>query len=172
MDVTLSIREAVAEQAAKIAAVRGAAAMDLTARFGMGMWSSNTTENGVLFAMKRGRVIIAVRDDAIVGTLTLSTYKPWAIDKSYFTRVKTPVYLTSMAIDPKAQRQGIGRALLADAETRARSWSGQAIRLDAFDADAGAGDFYARCGYVERGRVVFRTAPLIYFERLLIYPPA
>ena len=34
-------------------------------------------------------------------------------------------------------------------------------------ADAGAGEFYARCGYVERGRTVFRTAPLIYFERLL-----
>jgi GNAT superfamily N-acetyltransferase len=169
--VTLSIREAVVEEAAEIAALRVAAAMDLTARFGVGMWSSNTTENGVLFAMKRGRVIVAVQEGAVIGTLTLSIHKPWAISKSYFTRVKTPIYLTSMAIDPKFQRQGIGRALLGDAETRARGWSGQAIRLDAFDADAGAGDFYARCGYRERGRVIFRTAPLIYFERLLIDPP-
>ena len=63
---------------------------DLTARFGMGMWSSNTTENGVLFAMKRGRVIIAVRDDAIVGTLTLSTYKPWVLTTSPLGRVSRP----------------------------------------------------------------------------------
>ncbi len=171
MDVTLSIREAVAKDIPEIASIRVAAAADLTGRFGIGLWSSNTTEKGVQFAMKRGRVIVAVQENAVVGTLTLSTHKPWAIDKSYFTPVKTPIYLTNMAVDPRFQRQGVGRALLADAETRANGWSGQAVRLDAFDADAGAGDFYARCGYSERGRVVFRTAPLIYFERLLIDSP-
>jgi hypothetical protein len=36
--------------------------------------------------------------------------------------------------------------------------------LDAFDADAGAGSFYARCGF---GRVTYGKAPLIYFERIL-----
>lgn len=166
----LSIREAIDADADEIAAVRRAAAADLTERFGKGLWSSDATEKGVLFAMKRGRVIIAVDAGAIIGTLTLSTRKPWAIDPAYFTKVKTPIYLTSMAIDPEAQRKGVGRALLADAEQRASTWregAGQAIRLDAFDADAGAGGFYAKCGYAERGRTVFRTAPLIYFERLL-----
>ena len=33
--------------------------------------------------------------------------------------------------------------------------------------DAGAGGFYARCGYTEVGRAVYRDAPLIYFELLL-----
>lgn len=169
----LSIREALHLDVAEIAAVRIAAADDLTARFGQGLWSSNTTENGVVLAMKRGRVIVAIRGGAIVGTLTLSTRKPWAINASYFTRAKTPIYLTSMAIDPKAQGQGVGRAMLADAEARGRKWpggAGQAIRLDAFDAVAGAGGFYAKCDYQERGRAVFRTAPLIYFERLLTDP--
>lgn len=171
MGVDVSIREAVVTEASEIAAVRIAAAEELTARFGRGLWSSNTTEKGVQFAMKRGRVIVAVKESAIVGTMTLSTFKPWAINKSYFTRVKTPIYLTSMAIAPQAQRQGVGRALLAEADVLVRRWPGQAIRLDAFDADAGAGDFYVRCGYVERGRTIFRTAPLIYFERLLGGPP-
>lgn len=171
--MTLSIREAVTADAEEVAALRLAAANDLTTRFGKGLWSSNTTEKGVLFAMKQGRVIIAARAGAIVGTLTLSTRKPWAIDPAYFTKVKTPIYLTSMAIDPKAQGQGVGRAMLVDADTRARNWPktrGDAIRLDAFDADAGAAGFYAKCGYEERGRAVFRTAPLIYFERLLTAP--
>lgn len=166
----LSIREAIAADAAEVAALRLAAANDLTARFGPGWWSSNTTENGVKLAMKRGRVIIATQAGAIVGTLTLSARKPWAINKSYFTSVKRPIYLTSMAVDPKEQGKGVGRALLADADGRVRNWAegpGHAIRLDAFDASAGAGGFYAKCGYVERGRIVFRTAPLIYFERLL-----
>ncbi len=169
----LSIREAVAADAEEIASVRRSAAEDLTRRFGKGPWSSEATAKGVLFAMKRGRVIIAADAGAIVGTLTLSTRKPWAIDAAYFTKVKTPIYLTSMAIHPQVQRQGAGRALLADAHQRATAWPGgpgHAIRLDAFDADAGAGDFYARCGYAERGRVVFHTASLIYFERLLAAP--
>ena len=166
----LSIREAVAAEAEKIAAVRMAAANDLTLRYGMGLWSSNTTASSVMLAMKHGRVIIALRDGAIAGTLTLSKRKPWAIDKSYFTRVKTPIYLTNMAVHPGVQSQGVGRALLADADVRARTWPGgvgQAIRLDAFDADAGAGSFYAKCGYANRGHIVFRNAPLIYFERLI-----
>ncbi|HOY76508.1 MAG TPA: GNAT family N-acetyltransferase [Hyphomonadaceae bacterium] len=169
-DLQLSIREAVADEAEAIAAVRQAAANDLTRRYGPGLWSSNTTANVVMLAMKHGRVIIATDADAIVGTLTLSKRKPWAIDKSCFTRVKTPIYLTNMAVDPRAQFKGVGRALLADAEVRTLNWpggSGQAIRLDAFDATAGAGPFYAKCGYSHRGHIVFSNAPLIYFERLL-----
>jgi GNAT superfamily N-acetyltransferase len=172
--VNLSIREAVAADADAVASVRVAAAEDLTARFGKGLWSSTATDKGVLFAMMRGRVMVAMEDGAIIGTLTLSTRKPWAIDPAYFTKVRTPIYLTSMAIEPAMQGKGVGRALLADAEERARQWRnpgpGQSIRLDAFDAVAGAGGFYAKCGYTERGRVVFRTAPLIYFERLLAAP--
>jgi predicted N-acetyltransferase YhbS len=62
------------------------------------------------------------------------------------------------------QRQGIGHQLLDKAAKQARLWPADAIRLDAFDADAGAGSFYARCGF---GRVTYGKAPLIYFERIL-----
>lgn len=44
---------------------------------------------------------------------------------------------------------------------------GHAIRLDAYDATAGAGGFYARCGFAERGWVVHRGVPLVYFELVL-----
>lgn len=164
----LSIREAVAADAQEIAALRIEAANDLTARYGKGFWSSNTTEKGVLLGIDKGKVLIATSAGTIVGTLTLSTRKPWAIDASCFTRVKTPIYLTSMAVEPKLQGRGVGRSMLAAAEESARSWPGHAIRLDAFDADAGAGEFYAKCGFTEKGRAVFRSVPLIYFERLLL----
>jgi GNAT superfamily N-acetyltransferase len=117
--------------------------------------------------MKQGRVLIATKAETIVGTLALSTRKPWAIDASYFTKVKTPIYLTSMAVEPKLQGQGVGREMLAAAEATTRAWPGHAIRLDAFDAEAGAGIFYEKCGYKEVGRAVFRSVPLIYYERLL-----
>lgn len=167
LDAKLSIRVAVAADAAEIAALRVAAANDLTERFGEGFWSSAATEKGVLQAMKQGKVLIATRAGTIVGTLALSTKKPWAIDASYFSKAKTPVYLTSMAVDPKLQGKGVGREMLVAAAEIVRGWPGHAIRLDAFDAEAGAGRFYEKCGYVERGRVVFRSVPLIYYEVVL-----
>lgn len=163
----LSIREAVAAEAQEIAELRVAASRDLTARYGHGFWSSTATSAGVMLGLNKGKILIASRDGVIAGTLTLSTRQPWAIDTAYFTRAKTPIYLTSMAVDPKLQGQGIGREMLVAAETTARDWPGQSIRLDAFDDKAGAGEFYAKSGYREMGRTVFRDVPLIYYELLL-----
>jgi hypothetical protein len=56
---------------------------------------------------------------------------------------------------------------LEDACTVAEEWPADAIRLDAYDAEAGAGTFYAHCGFAERGRVVYKGDPLVYYERLL-----
>ena len=151
------------KDAQAISALLNAAADDLTARFGRGHWSSHLSERGVLLAMRRGRVYF----DGAFSTFTLSTRKPWAIDRSHLTPVATPLYLTSMAVAPARQRRGLGRAAVADAIEVARAWPAQAIALDAYDAAAGAGPFYARCGFAERGRVSYRGTPLIYYEMLL-----
>ena len=70
-----------------------------------------------------------------------------------------------MAVEPALQRTGIGRAMLDDAKRIAREWPGDAIRLDAYDTAAGAGEFYAKCGFREVGRAIYRGTPLIYYER-------
>jgi GNAT superfamily N-acetyltransferase len=150
-----------------LAALHSAVADDLTLRYGRGPWSAQTTEKGVLFGMRHSRVLVARTGKTIVGTLHLPTKKPWAIDVSYFASVKKAIYLTSMAVVPGMQRQGIGRQLIAEAVKYVRAWPANAIRLDAFDAEAGAGAFYTKCGFREVGRVVYRKAPLIYFEMLL-----
>jgi len=153
--------------AAAIAAYRTAAAARLTQQHGIGHWSSPSTEKQVLRSMRGGRVLVARNGAGVLGSLTLVTKKPWAIDASYFTEVRRPLYLLDMAVDPRAQGRGVGRFLLDEAERVAREWPAQAIRLDAYDAPAGAGEFYAKCGYQERGRVVYRGVPLVYYERLL-----
>jgi GNAT superfamily N-acetyltransferase len=102
-----------------------------------------------------------------VGTLCLSTKKPWAIDKSYFANSKRPLYLTDMAVDPAWQRKGVGRELMKEAAVMAREWPADAVRLDAYEGPAGAGPFYAKCGLTEVGRAVYRTVPLIYYQLLL-----
>ena len=68
---------------------------------------------------------------------------------------------------PAVQRQGIGRRLLAEAIAVAKVWPADAIRLDAYDAPAGGGDFYSKCDFKQVGRHSYRGTPLIYFERLL-----
>jgi GNAT superfamily N-acetyltransferase len=104
-----------------------------------------------------------------VGTLRLTTRKPWAIEASYFTPCNTPLYLVGMAIAPARQRQGYGRRLLEEAKQLARAWPAGALRLDAFDADAdaGAGPFYEHCGFTEVGRASYRQTPLVYYELVL-----
>src|ERR1044071_7302214 len=97
----------------------------------------------------------------------LATRKPWAIDTGYFTPVKRPLYLTGMAVSVTHQGQGLGRLALDDARAVARAWPADAIRLDAYDAVAGAGAFYVRCGFTECGRVTYKGDPLVYYELLL-----
>jgi GNAT superfamily N-acetyltransferase len=164
---TLSVDIAGEADAGPIARLRTAAAEDLTRRYGDGHWSSSVSEQGVLRGFRDSRVLVARDGGAIAGTLRLTAKKPWAIDAGHFTAVARPVYLVDMAVDPRVQRQGVGRMLLAAAAARARAWPAQAVRLDAYDADAGAGGFYAACGFTEVGRVVYRRVPLLYFELLL-----
>ena len=121
-----------------------------------------------MYAMRHSRVFVARQGNEIVGTLRLATKKPWAIDTNYFSKCKRPLYLLAMAVLPQKQRQGFGRRCLEETQRIARAWQADAIRLDAYDADAGAGRFYARCGYTERGRLTYRKAPLIYYEFLLV----
>ena len=153
--------------ASPIATLRAAAAAHLTRTFGEGHWSHNVTERAVRRDLKTARVLVARRGPSIVATMTLATTKPWAIDLGYFTAVPRALYLQAMAVAPELQRQGIGRDLVRDAVAVARAWPSQAVRLDAYDASAGAGAFYAKCGFREVGRVTYRTVPLIYFELLL-----
>jgi GNAT superfamily N-acetyltransferase len=164
MDLTFA--EATPADAAALAAMRTAVAERLTARHGEGHWSSHVSERGVLSSL-HSRVLVARRGDALVGTLRLATKKPWAIDLAYFTPVRRALYLTDMAVEPTLQGQGIGRRLLDHAIQVTRAWPAEAIRLDAYEGPAGAGGFYARCGYRERGQVAYRGTPLVYFELLV-----
>jgi len=155
------------DDAVELALLHAAVADKLTRQYGQGPWSSSSSERALLFHMRISTVLVARRAGSIIATLRLQTKKPWAIDKSYFTPCKRPLYLTDMAVLPRAQRRGVGRRCLEDAMRVAESWPADALRLDAYDADAGAGEFYEKCGFTEVGRVVYRRTPLIYFEHLV-----
>jgi GNAT superfamily N-acetyltransferase len=165
--VRLTFRDATLKDVPLIAAIQNAAAGALTARYGEGHWSALVTERGTALALRHARVRVGRDGKRILTVLRLATKKPWAIDVSYFTAVKRPLYLTGMGVSVAHQGHGLGRLAIEDALKVAREWPANAIRLDAYDADAGAGRFYASCGFQERGHVVYRGDPLVYYEQLL-----
>ena len=150
-----------------IVRLRAAVAEDLTRRYGRGHWSSVGSERTVLRDIRSSRVLLAWDGNVTVGTTRLATKRPWAIDPKYFTHCSKALYMTDMAVAPTWQRLGVGRRCLEQARLIASEWPAEAIRLDAYDGPAGAGDFYAKCGYVERGRVSFRSTKLVYYEMML-----
>jgi GNAT superfamily N-acetyltransferase len=165
--MSLKFQRAVPADAGSLAELHTAVAEHLTSLHGHGPWSSKVSEKGVLYAMRTSQVLVARLGAEIVGTLRLATKKPWAIDTSYFSPCRRPLYLLAMAVTPAIQRRGIGRLCLQEALRLAKGWPADAIRLDAYDAAAGGGGFYARCGWTEKGRVSYRGAPLIYYEFVL-----
>jgi GNAT superfamily N-acetyltransferase len=165
--VHISFELATIVDAAGLAALHTSVAGELTKKHGRGPWSTNTREKGVLLALRTCRVFVARQGAEIIGTFRLTTKKPWAIDTSYFTKCVQPVYLLAMAVAPLRQRQGVGRRCFDEATQIAQAWRADAIRFDAYDAAAGAGDFYAKCGCKEIRRVSYRNTPLVYYEFLL-----
>jgi len=163
----LRFRDASLDDVPVIAGLQNAAAGALTARFGAGHWSSLVTERSAALSQRHARVRVGRSGKRILTVVRLATKKPWAIDVSYFTPVKRSLYLTGLAVSVAHQGYGLGRLAMEDACEVARALPADAIRLDAYDSPAGAGDFYTKCGFTERGRVVYRGDPLLYYELLL-----
>lgn len=163
----LKLEPATVADAEAITALRNGVADDLTTRHGKGWWSGQCTSRGILFDLRHGNLLIARRGGRIISTLNLVTRKPWSIDRSYFTPVDRPLYLVSMAVAPELQGRGVGRACFDEARLFARRYPAGAIKLDAFEHAAGAGEFYRKCGCRETGRAKYRNVPLINFEMLV-----
>jgi GNAT superfamily N-acetyltransferase len=163
----LKFRLATPDDVRELVALRALVSARLAQQFGEGHWAPKVAEKGVLYAMRNSSVYVASFRNKLIATLTLSTRKPWAIDKKYFAPVDKPLYLTAMAVSPDHQRGGMGRACVDEAIRIGRAWPADAIRLDAYDAAAGAGDFYRKCGFRPVGSAAYRGVPLLYFEKLL-----
>ena len=163
----ISLREATAQEADAVAALRTEVADHLTKTHGRGHWSYAVSAKSVLQRMRTGKVFLVRKRGREIATLALTPQKPWSIDPSYFSEARRPLYLVDMAVAPEHQREGIGRVCMMEVEHLARAWPADAIRLDAYDAAAGAGGFYRRCGYHEVGRALYRKVPLLYYETTL-----
>ena len=114
----LSFRPATPNDAAVLAALHTEVAEHLTKLMRAGPGSGATMTKGVLIAMRTSHVYRRNLGTELVGTFRLATKKPWAIDTSYFSAGRKPLYLLAMAVDPARQRQGIGGRCLQETVLR------------------------------------------------------
>ncbi|MDA1027694.1 MAG: GNAT family N-acetyltransferase [Bacteroidetes bacterium] len=163
----LTLSTAVMSDALELVFLKRAVFDDFHDRFGAGHWPATDNLSSVEKSIDSSTILIAKEQDAILGMLRLSNKKPWAIDLAYFEPFPVAMYLTDMAVLPSRQHAGIGMRLLEFATAVSREKGAGAIRLDAYNSINGAGDFYLRCGFEERGQSTYRGTALRYFEKRL-----
>ncbi len=164
--MTVSISLATSGDAGALAVLRASVARDMTQRFGEGGWSAIPSQADVAQQLNASLVLIARHDGEIVGTVRLARALPWAIDSSAFTQAAKAFYVLGLAVAPAARGQGVGRSLMEAAKETARAESAEALWLDAYEHNAGAGPFYLKCGFRQVGRTKYRETPLSYYEWL------
>ena len=102
--------------------------------------------------VREGVVTIAADEDAIVGVLVLRP-RP------------SSLLLENIAVAPTEQHRGIGRALMAFAEQRARELGLTKITLYTNARMTENLSFYSRLGYVEVGRRREQGFDRVFFEK-------
>jgi len=160
----ISISPASMSDARELVALRSAVARGMTGTFGEGHWSVCPSKAEVVRQLRASHVLVARHDSEIVGTVRLVRALPGIFDSKSFTPVQSALYVLGLAVAAKCRGQGVGRQLMEAAKETACSWGAQALWLDAYDHEAGAGPFYLKCGFRSVGRTEYLEMPLIYFE--------
>jgi GNAT superfamily N-acetyltransferase len=166
MSARIAISVARMSEARALAAMRSAVARDMTEKFGEGHWSTRPSKAEVVRQLRASHVLVARQGAEVIGTVRLARALPWAIYSIAFTPVAKPVYVLGLAVAPECRGRGVGQQLMDAAKDTAGSWGAQALWLDAYEHEAGAGPFYAKCGFRRVGRTKYREVPLSYFEWL------
>ena len=76
--------------------------------------------------------------------------------------------LVRLYVQPQAQMQGAGRALLAQSERLARTYGANALWLAAWEGNANALGFYAHLGYADVGRATYVIQGQSFGNRILL----
>jgi ribosomal protein S18 acetylase RimI-like enzyme len=152
--VNAFISKASLSDAGAIVALRTAVALGMAQEFGAGPWSACPDLAEVEQQLRVSQVLVARREAGIIGTVRLATM------------AQSAFYVLGLAVAPDCRGMGVGRRLMKAAKDAARSRPEMALWLDAYDHAAGAGPFYIKCGFRERGRTTHDGMALILYEWL------
>lgn len=115
-----------------------------------------------------GTLHVTRRGTHILGCVTLDTsHDPLWAGMAWFIPSARSAAVHRLMVDPAAQRRGLARQLMADAERRARELGFLAVHLDCFMANPAALALYERLGYRRVGTAQMRKGPFVGFEKVL-----
>jgi ribosomal protein S18 acetylase RimI-like enzyme len=98
------------------------------------------TRVGVMDNQSRQKLLVAEREGMLLGLL--------ALDFMYYLPLgAVSCRIVALAVAPEAQRQGIGRWLLREAEQQARQAGAARVELTSAGHRLEAHEFYRQCGY-------------------------
>jgi ribosomal protein S18 acetylase RimI-like enzyme len=144
--VPLTFRQAALQDLPSIAELVNSAYRGDASRTG---W---TTEADLLGGQRTDPVTLREQLTASDGVLLLAEQAEALRGCVYLERKHPEAYLGMLTIDPTRQNSGLGRALLAHAETFARQeWNARAIRMTVIAQRAELIAWYARRGYLPTG---------------------
>jgi ribosomal protein S18 acetylase RimI-like enzyme len=108
----------------------------------------------------------ALEDGRVVASLTLSAAAPAFYDLSYFDAREPARYLSSLAVEPREQQRGLGRACVEWALAAAGAAGARSVRLDTAGDNEPAQAFFDALGFVRRSPAVGPAGfTVVYFER-------
>jgi GNAT superfamily N-acetyltransferase len=100
------------------------------------------TRVGVMDNQARQKLLVAEREGMLLGLL--------ALDFMYYLPLgAVSCRVVALAVAPEAQRQGIGRWLLREAEAQARQAGAARVELTSAGHRTEAHAFYRQCGYAD-----------------------
>lgn len=96
-----------------------------------------------------GQVLVAVKDGEVLGMLSVQRM-------TLIHRAGPIAFLSTLAVRPDARRLGVGRALVAEVEQLARTWSCGTIELTSRNDRHDAHRFWQALGFEPRSRKFVR----------------
>ncbi len=127
------------------------------AQAGMNFTAATQTAEDTARRAAEGQCLVAETEDGIVGTVTVcgpyaDGEAPWAESVPWF-RDRDTAHFHQFAVHPAAQRQGLGRRLIAACEHWALQRGYRRMALDTAEPATALRALYKSVGYAEVGRV-------------------
>jgi uncharacterized damage-inducible protein DinB/GNAT superfamily N-acetyltransferase len=124
---------------------------------GLNLTAATQTREDTARRAAEGQCFVAVQGGWLVGTVTVAgpydqSSAPWTAAAPWF-RDRDTAHLHQFAVDPSAQRQGLGRRLVASCEQWGRERGYRLLALDTAEPAAGLRAMYRRLGYSDVGHV-------------------
>ena len=102
------------------------------------------------------RIFIAEENGSAVGYLLCKLIER---EENPFTFATRLLYIDQISVRPAAHRQGVGTALMQQAEMLAREWEVKRIQLDSWDFNVNAHAFFERLGFEKFHFRFWRPSP-------------